>query len=411
MKPHLAIRQHYGESQVIEDLVSIWGSNLVSAFLPRDFIVDGSNNITTPVARIGPNGANATANRFTLTDLVNRKAMTASTLDEKSITVSVACKTIIAIATAPTLPLTNYSTLVKLGDSLDEILTGNTGTSSWFLAGNYKDGSASNIISSGLHIYEGFNNSTTSTQYRVGGGSAAGRVWQASILGWFGLNTTQTLEQRVNSLRCIARYYNFTDQEILTMQMKAIFGSSILQMIIADDVVVDGSNNITSWPARVGTTSTPLGSEYSVRSTVLGKRSAVFTRSDTGTQALSMASGVKCNAVVARFDGAIPISGYAGLIGGQSLRLIVLGGSSDWFGGGTYKDNVLSSTLDNNPHLWLQQSPTADANSFGIGGDYNSINYTWTGPIWFALQLNAEPTSDQRTLMYNVLKSYYRFIP
>ncbi len=208
MKLHLAITQRYGEAQLIEDLASIWGSSLVSACLPRDFIVDGSNNITTPVARIGPNGTNTTANRFVLTDMVNRKAMTATTTDNKSITFNVACKTLIVIATAPTLPFTDYLTLANLGPSLDEILTGNVGTSGWFLAGGYKDGISSTVISPGLHVYENSNAASTSVQYRVGGSATTStRVWLASILGWFGLNTTQTTQQRSASLLSINRYY------------------------------------------------------------------------------------------------------------------------------------------------------------------------------------------------------------
>lgn len=430
MKQPLAITQRYGETHLIRDLVLIWGSSLVSAFLPKDFVVDGSNNITSLIARIGPNGANATANRFVLTDMMNRKAMTASNLDEKSITVDVACKTLVVIATAPTLPLTDYSTLARLGASLDEILVGNSGSSLWFLAGEYKDGVSSQAISSGLHIYEASNASSTSVQYRIGGSSIAGRVWQASILGWFGLDTTQTTEQRANSLACINRYLNESQyttstqrygEAQVTADMQAEFGADLVGLWLGRDIVFNGSNIATSWPGRIGSTftqeslthnftkttylgrpglaSAPLQSQRFVASTVTARELWVIGSS-------SSASPTDYQALVTTWDTAT---------GGGSVGrfLQATGNTNQWYSAmdtNRWMDGSPTTTFDTSVHIYgayIQPVSYRPMDRIILGNDEGAYTTrSWGGNIFGVVALTNQTTTEKRTSGTNYLLRY-----
>jgi len=198
----------------------------------------------------------------------------------------------------------------------------------------------------------------------------------------------------------------------LHSQLKNIYGSSLLGLWIGEDIVVDGSNNVTSWPGRVGGTLTHSNTDYAtaIKNVKKGMTFSIINKNSL----YSVDLGVVCKSFWAvaqspplpstsfqvlcksRLDGDDPIL----LDSGVSTLFTTTGWSH-------YVDSVLTETLTPGVHVieGIKASPNAAATNCMKG---YSANYQWSATDYFRMALSAIPTQLQRLQTQFVLDSYYR---
>lgn len=410
-----------------QKLINIFGTDIVGLYLGEDLVTDSLNNVISWPGRIGGSCRNTASGYFTRVTSNNNKKICLSVGTGTQCLQFVdtnKARSMWVIVNNLTLPFVNgtYPAAIKTNSASteDSGVTGNSNTSTIRnLAGTaYVNGIATNVVMSGsnLVICEGTN---VNNQTDIGVGTRIGSfyangTWPFPGNIFFGMNliVVPTTEQRVKALAAIGEYYGYTPDEILTMQMKAIFGTTLEGLWIGSDIIVDGSNLITSWPGRVGNTLTNATAQRFTVGTINGRHSmAPGSIAEAKMLSCNGVTNIYSHIVVATMQTAISAyeqltTSYATTTG-DIIRNALTTGIYTATGFSHYVNGVASETFPSSGIAIVESNGTTTLQpGTGVGG-WNGGNRVWPGNIGLVAALTANPTIEQRSLYMQVLKNYY----
>jgi hypothetical protein len=204
----------------------------------------------------------------------------------------------------------------------------------------------------------------------------------------------------------------------LHAKLATIFGADLIGLWVGEDLVVDGSNNVTSWPGRVGNSLVPVvAGVYRSASTINGRRATNASGNDfyrgLGATTTLGAKSFICVTNVA----AVPLLALTCLASHQSdVHSIAVqdpGGSSFYTGSGwSHYVNGAPSELIPVGAAIVEGINAANATigvRIGCGYAPNGPTNTrvWTSPIAFCMALSAAPSAADRAAAVALLKTYY----
>jgi hypothetical protein len=408
-------------NNLVQYLVAIFGSTLIGLWIGEDLVVDGSNNVTSWPGRIGATLTNSTANRFTIGTINGRTALAPGTIAQfKSLeidsgllsksdwVVTVGCSATSANETAAD-AYNNASASVIRDASTSSFLT----ATGW---AHRVDGVATETIpTSGIHVFEGYRAANTATGSSVGGHRSISRVWPEEIALRMALSAVPTTLQRLQAQLALDSYYRPAQAPAarLALDLYNILGASLIGLWVGEDLVVDGSNNVTSWPGRFGTTMANLGAGYFTKTTLLG-RPAITAAAAVGAELT--ATGLSTN-VVSCFCAAemipVPATQKAQLFSNRANErnlIYVANGTSTFYLPASvahYVDGVASEAVPIGVHLIEATSGVGLFATASCG--YLDGTANWVRPQSVCGSLSANMTTSQRAAVTAVIRSYSGF--
>ena len=419
-------------SKLALDLYNLFGSNLIGLWIGEDIVFSGTDATSWP-GRVGPVLPPTRDGVYRSASTINtRKASTGVSNEFRgfaNIATGIVAKTFITASKIPSIPFTELSQCVSAFADVHSI-AGNPGTSSlvtgfgWTHLVNGVETDSLAGMGGTVEILEGNNSVNTNTGVRIGcapnGGAPTGRVWTAEIGTVVALSAVPTTLQRLQAQVLLDTYYRPERWAAskLALDLYNLLGSNLLGLWIGEDIVVDSSNNVTSWPARVGPTLTPIvAGGYRVARTVGSRRStytsdtATLGRAYTATLATSKAMISVCGIPplpFIQFQKALNNSGEDGFVMGTNAATTLYTGA----GCSHYVDGVATESAVMSAVLHIVEGNKATPGSANVvlggwvGGGIPAQN--WNADIACAICLADIPTHLQRLQIQYLLDTYYR---
>ena len=190
-------------------------------------------------------------------------------------------------------------------------------------------------------------------------------------------------------------------------ELYKVFGASMIGLYVGEDIIYDSSNNVTSWPGRIGGTLTNISvNRFQLVKSPRFCISATDPTTQKGLQCLG--TGIKSVISVAEIN-SLPANATQYLISSTAVNeiLAVSGTTSVWFSGGAtfYKDGVNTNVLSLNNHIY--EATTNSTWSNIVLGGLTIATVPWRGKISLILELTSIPTASQRISYVNILNTYY----
>jgi hypothetical protein len=199
----------------------------------------------------------------------------------------------------------------------------------------------------------------------------------------------------------------------LTTELKKIYGSSILGLWVGEDLVVNGSNQVTSWPGRVGPTLTPLTAQLFPQTTLNGRKAIATptTQVDICDLRATFGSAATSFFAVASFTSNTSTHRFLFDSYNNSEGVIYAPiNSTTWYtatGWSHYADGNATETVPTSGvHVieGVKSTSTKIGAAFGhsaAGGNH------WPGSRAFGMTLSTIPSAEQRALGVQILRGYY----
>jgi hypothetical protein len=195
----------------------------------------------------------------------------------------------------------------------------------------------------------------------------------------------------------------------LHAKLASIFGADLIGLWIGEDLVVDISNNVTSWPGRVGPTLASNLNKFTP--TAVNGRKGFFTavnnnKSLTGT----IAAARSFLSVHAPRAG---IATTSTVITNPSDPFTTVSPFTDWFTGSGWSHYLNGAATDVlpsvGPALVVAESDKASNvnTALEVGGSAAS-GVCWMLPIMLIAAIAVIPTAPKRSGYLNPLREYYR---
>jgi len=197
--------------------------------------------------------------------------------------------------------------------------------------------------------------------------------------------------------------------EWLHTALSTLFGATLIGLWVGEDLVVDGSNNVTSWPGRVGGT-LANSTAYRYQGSTLGSRKAA-TKTTTTVAVLSANLGAAVKSVIAvaeKLSGNFADYNQLFRAGSSSVYLIGNTGTSEWFGAGVqhYNDGVgPTMAIPTGIHVFQGDYTSGTETTIYYGSSAAGTN--WLAPAGCLLALSAIPSAANRAAAVVPLKTYY----
>ena len=402
------------QQQLTKSLLDIFGADLIGLWVGEDIVVSGAD-VTSWPGRVGPTLTNGDAGRYSLTTVGGRISLNCNTAAFKYLTTTLPTfLSVFAVATDNDLPATSdYRALVE-SDSTSPLTKGVTGSSTWYPGSwtTFRDGAESSDISTGQHVYSSQYGVSVETLFNVGGNIDDTRNWVGTISFVLALAAVPTPSKAASALLAIDEYYGIavSPQQILAKGLLDIFGADLIGLWVGEDIVVDGSDNITSWPGRVGGVMTPMAS-YRSLSMVSGLKSS-FTNDATAVRGYTVSGSSmagKSFITVASLP-ALPFSGYNVAHGNLTDSLYGSSGTTLISGTASFVDGVATNDVSGLPsglHILQSDFPGSGGTGTRIGGSSGIPSQNWTADLSFAMTLAAAPSAANRSAAIALLRSYY----
>lgn len=210
-------RRRFSSADVTSGLVSIFGADLVGDWCFDDATLDGSSNATALPGRLASTDLFLSGPRVIPTTTINGRRfshVTTTTGRSLKLNAAWAAKQIIMVANV-TLPFANSGWAVSSYD-IGEVMVANIGAASdlWYADGGWVhkiDGTASETLLAGLHIYGASKAAPTHTGIGLCG---AGTTYvNSDFLGDIGrviaVTSVATTQQLADASTLLRRYYGF----------------------------------------------------------------------------------------------------------------------------------------------------------------------------------------------------------
>lgn len=196
----------------------------------------------------------------------------------------------------------------------------------------------------------------------------------------------------------------------LTAQLQAIHGAALIGLWIQDDQILDGVNNVTGIPGRVGG-SAVNGSAECFQATRLNGRAAMTTSTSAIRYLQAEANATILTVVVVAQLPSLPFAGYPTLAQSLPSYGMIIGedGLSALYSGQAQVHAVDGSVTHSvTPGAHILESRQAAGTALCIGGNPTNATRSWTAPIGTVFVLSDSPSAAQRAMYVNSLKRYYR---
>jgi hypothetical protein len=201
----------------------------------------------------------------------------------------------------------------------------------------------------------------------------------------------------------------------LHARLANLFGVDLVGLWIGEDVIVDSSNNVTSWPGRVGGTLANAGVGRYNPTTISGRKAVLVANPSSTTTALFVNTGVQLKttimvAVTPSIPFAFVETGFEIAISGTSgvNNLTTVQGANLLYSAGGqvhYVDGILTHACSSGVHNF--EGSLAASITTGVKVGQAGGNYTWRSPIGCGMALSAEPASGNRAESLRILREYY----
>lgn len=196
----------------------------------------------------------------------------------------------------------------------------------------------------------------------------------------------------------------------LHSRLSAIFGASLVGLWIGEDLVVDGSNNATSWPGRVGTLNHGTAARFSTAA-VSGRRGLTNPASNTTAKSFYTTLNSATSVLIVAQAEAVPTTRVVYVVDSTTRldTLAMASASSVWgnsAGVSRYGNGLLTSAVTTSVSVY-EAACTAALDGFTLGAQRNTLNvYPWAGSLFAAVAVSSI-TPAQRILATAALKRYY----
>lgn len=207
----------------------------------------------------------------------------------------------------------------------------------------------------------------------------------------------------------------------LTRELVNVFGGNIVGLWAQDDLVIDGTNAVIAWPARIGVALTTSIGAGLVGAWENGRRAAMAPNTST-YRSIGIASvGTAYKSVIAisqslapfgpssyrhLVQGFIQDSGAESITGMAASNNLYVGTGWTHYVDGIATENALQP--DTNVHIWEGDKASnviADISVGGATGVYGTIR-NWCAPIGTILALSVIPNSAQRAAYVAIFNRY-----
>lgn len=196
----------------------------------------------------------------------------------------------------------------------------------------------------------------------------------------------------------------------LTARLQLLFGSSLLGLWIGDDIQVDESLNVTSWPGRVGPT---LANSTDNRFTIgaLGGRRALAPGTIAQPKSLQYQTISNVRSVIAFAECGAAVTAYETLTDAYNnaaaltIRNNLTGSFFTDLGWAHAVDGTLTEVIPAAGAHTIEGSRSTVTTGVAVGGNYAS-NRTWPYRIGTVLALDVVP-SAARVAVAQLLTSYH----
>lgn len=201
----------------------------------------------------------------------------------------------------------------------------------------------------------------------------------------------------------------------------SIFGAELIGLWIGEDLVIDGGNEITSWPGRIGPTLNNAtvrrfsGNLINNRQGFRGATStgrSLFTASIGGVPAKSIISVAEPTALPCPAGVFSTLAKANTASAGEALA--GNGGTSNWYvaeGWNHFKNGAASEVITSSGLTVYEGDKAVSVTAgFRIGGymEATSLLWDWTGTVMFGMALSAVPSASKRSAATSALRSYYK---
>ena len=197
----------------------------------------------------------------------------------------------------------------------------------------------------------------------------------------------------------------------LTAQLRAIYGTDLIGLWIGEDIVVDGSNNVTSWPGRVGGALAPTSATLYTKATVSG-RTAIANTVSAGVVGYTATLSVLPKALfTVAAPTTLPFGNYNTAIwrGDNGLYLFGNSSTSEWYTvGAIYRNGATGISVGSGSNIYEADLASGSNNAIYVGTQTQVVGRSWLGTISFAMAIAAVPTALQRLQTQLALDIYYR---
>lgn len=405
--------------KLVADLVTLYGTSLNGLWLGEDTVCDPSSNVLLLPARVGYKMSNTTSNYFKRVSFLDKNSFDNpdnETTNPKSLVTTLASAQYTAVSLANinsgNLPFSGYPRL--LANTTTGIL-GYSGTSQLHTASmtTYVNGIRTALVGTGVSIFESGYTSSTSEKAIYFGKDSDG-TWRDEICMGYTLSNLQTNLKRYEALVKIKDYYGLTvtAEETLALNLLRIYDTSLVGLYLGEDIKIDGSNNVTSWPGRVGEPLGPSGGTWGI-TTDFGNKRCLYSSSVSGKKMYAVSSFVVKDAILVSALPCVSSNQYMCLAapGGTDSWLIRNSTNNSWFTSEGYTHYQDGLNTDN----WYTRSPTviegykstASATGICIGGSWDSPARSWDKPIGCAILLSSVQSAGNRTSCFQALQSYF----
>lgn len=398
------------------DLGDILGAKLIGLWIGDDVVVDSANKVTSWPSRVGA---------FTLTNSNgNFQRITVSTRlgictpDGSFHTMQIAsgftAQSFIAVAHSPALPSNAIYGLVHPNSDTgpEAALLLDIGASTWYPSGwtQYRDGVATTALAYGLHVYEADKAANVVAGVIVGGWSLYA-AYPAPIMLAAALSAPPTAGERAAVTARLLDYYPTTAFDSFYKSHFDILGGKITGLWIGDQIVIDGSNLVQSWPGYGGTFIYKSATRF--RGSSLNSKRALIAVPSAACMLTSTAGRGNAYYMVAEMP-STPVATYNialdTAIGGGGDNPLTCYDTNRFFPGvaSHYVNNILTEYFAGDRRSSLLSSQALNALNFAMGWNYTTIpNYAWAKPVALAAVLNALPSAAERNAIDALHKSYY----
>ena len=204
----------------------------------------------------------------------------------------------------------------------------------------------------------------------------------------------------------------------LAARLSAIFGVDLIGLWIGEDLVADGSNNVTSWQGRVGGTLiyAPNRAEYFKLSSMGSRRSCygIDPIDKQRTLRVTLAAPIKSVWSVTNALGSYTHTCNLACTTAVNSGLITIGGIT-WYANGwsVYANGLADSAIHLGVATVYEATLASGADTgFAMGGYYN--DYTprsaWPWQMPFGMALSAIPSAGNRAAAVTALKTFYQIV-
>lgn len=202
----------------------------------------------------------------------------------------------------------------------------------------------------------------------------------------------------------------------LTVKLRRALGLNLVGLYIGEDLVTNTSNQVTSWPARLGPTLTNSSANLFNISSIDNKK--YFSNSSGLTKALTGSlSAVPKTVITVAKPNTLPLSTASYLVNfstGSNIPMLAMSsGSNIWSTGSLgltqYANGITGSSISGSQTIYESyygSNTSVDVTVGGMGGTPAGTN-PWLGETSCMLFCSSSLTPTQRTQVNRALADYY----